>query len=87
MSERYFGRMTVEQLTEEILALPSEARALLADRLAESLDPAEDSDIHRLWAAEAGRRREEVRSGRVKTVPGDEALARVRESLAARRRA
>jgi putative addiction module component (TIGR02574 family) len=79
--------MTVEQLTEEILSLPSEARALLADRLVESLDPAEESDVHHLWAAEARRRREEVRSGRVKTVPGDEALARVRESLAARRKA
>jgi putative addiction module component (TIGR02574 family) len=78
--------MTVEQLTEEMLSLPSEARALLADRLVESLDPAEDSHLRQLWAAEARRRREEVRSGLVKTVPGDEALARVRESLAARRK-
>jgi len=79
--------MTVEQLTEEILSLPGEARALLVDRLVESLDPAEDSNIRDLWAAEARRRREEVRSGRVKSVPGGEALARVRESLAARRKA
>ena len=78
--------MTVEQLTEEVLSLPSEARALLADRLVESLDPADDDHIHKLWAAEALRRRDEVRSGRVKTIPGDEALAKVRESLAARRR-
>ena len=79
--------MTVEQITEEILALQSETRALIADRLVESLDPAGDSDMHDLWAAEARRRRAEVRSGRVKTVPGDEGLARVRESLAARRKA
>ena len=77
--------MTVEQLTEEMLSLPSEARALLADRLVESLDPVEDGQAHELWAAEAKRRRDEVRSGQVKTVPGDEAMARVRESLAARR--
>jgi putative addiction module component (TIGR02574 family) len=79
--------MTVEQLTEEMLLLPSEARALLADRLVESLDPAEDDQIHELWAAEAIRRRDDVRSGRVKTIPGEEAFARVRESLAARRKA
>jgi len=77
--------MNVEQLTEEVLALPSEARALLADRLVESLDPAEDGYIHRLWAAEARRRRDEVRNGTVKAIPGDEVLASVRESLAARR--
>jgi hypothetical protein len=34
--------MTVEQIVDEALGLPSEARALLADRLVESLDPAED---------------------------------------------
>ena len=33
--------MTVEQIAEEALSLPSEARALLADRLVESLDPAD----------------------------------------------
>ena len=74
--------MTVEQIAEEALGLPSEARALLADRLVESLDPAEDGQIRRLWAAAALRRRDEVRSGRVKTIPGDEALARVRRAVA-----
>ena len=72
---------TVEQLVEEALALPSEARALLADRLVESLDPAEDGYIRQLWVAEARRRRDEVRSGRVQTIPGDEALAQVRRSV------
>jgi putative addiction module component (TIGR02574 family) len=70
--------MTVEQIAAEALALPSEARALLADRLVESLDPAEDGYIRQLWAAEVLRRRDDVRSGRIKTIPGDEGLARVR---------
>lgn len=78
--------MTVEQLTEEALALPSEARALLADRLVESLDPVEDERFQRIWADEALRRRDEVRTGAVKTIPGDEAMARVLDSLAARRK-
>lgn len=71
--------LSVEQLAEEALALPGEARALLADRLVESLDPVEDAKIHRLWAREALRRRDEVRSGRVKTIPGHKALAQVRK--------
>ena len=70
--------MRVEDLTDEALALPSEARALLADRLVESLDPAEDGHIHRLWVEEARRRLDELRSGRVKSIPGEEAMAGLR---------
>ena len=64
------------------LSLPSEARVLLADRLVGSLDSVKDEKIHRLWVTEALRRRDEVHSGRVKTIPGDEALARVRKAVA-----
>ena len=74
--------MTVEQIVDEALGLPSEARALLADRLVESLDPAEDGHVRKLWAAEALRRRDEVRAGRVLAVPGEEGLARVRRAVA-----
>jgi putative addiction module component (TIGR02574 family) len=74
--------LTVELITEEALALPSEARALLADHLVESLDPAEDGYARQLWIAEAIRRRDEVRSGRVQAIPGEEALARVRRAVA-----
>ena len=73
--------LSVEQIVEEALALPGEARVQLADRLVESLDPAEDEKTHKLWATEALRRRDEVRSGCVKTIPGDEALARVRKAV------
>lgn len=74
--------LTVEQIAEEALSLPSEARALLADRLVESLDPAEDGHAHQLWVAEARRRRDDIRNGRAKTIPGDEALAQVRQTFA-----
>ena len=73
--------LTVEQIAAEALALPSEARALLADRLVESLDPAEDGYVRQLWAEEARRRRDDVRSGRVQTIPGDQALASVRKAV------
>lgn len=74
--------MTVEQIADEALALPSEARALLADRLVESLDPAEDGYIRQLWMREARRRVDEVRRGEVKTIPADEAFAQVRQAIA-----
>jgi len=71
----------VEKLTEAVLALPSDARALLADRLVESLDPLTDEGIRELWAAEALRRRDEVREGKITTIPGETVLAQVRNSL------
>jgi hypothetical protein len=57
-----------------------EARALLADRLVERLDPAEDGYLHRLWAAEAQRRLEELRSGTVQAIPGHEAVVQLRKN-------
>jgi hypothetical protein len=72
---------SVEELAEQAMALPGESRARLADLLVESLDPEALTDIDRLWLSEAKRRRDEVRAGKVQTVPGEEALRRVRESL------
>jgi putative addiction module component (TIGR02574 family) len=73
--------VTMEKLTEEVLALPAEARALLADRLVESLDPLVDDDVRSSWAAEAARRRDEVRTAKVKAIPGEIAAAEVRSLL------
>ena len=72
---------SVEQLAEQAMALPGESRARLADLLVESLDAGALTDIDRLWLSEAKRRRDEVRSGKVETIPGDEALRRVRDAL------
>ena len=70
--------LTLEQLAEEAMKLPPESRAVLADQIVESLDLAEPDAIQRLWTAEALRRRDEVRSGRVKAIPGEEVIAEVR---------
>lgn len=76
--------ITLDKLIEEAMTLPSESRARLADRFVESLDAEELGRIDRLWAAEATRRRDEVRAGRVETVPGEEALRKVREDALGR---
>src|SRR5262245_17970893 len=73
--------MSMEQIEKEVLALSGEARARLADLLVESLTAADATRIDELWAAESKRRRDEVRQGKVKTIPGPEGLARVRRSL------
>ena len=65
---------SIEQLTEEILSLPSESRALLADKLVESLEFDADPAIQSIWVTEAKRRRDEVRNGSVQTVSGEDVL-------------
>lgn len=72
---------TVERLAEEALTLPNDARARLAELLVESLDSAELGPFDCHWAAEAKRRRDEVRSGQVKSIPGDEGLQQVRDAI------
>lgn len=74
-------QITVEQIAEEALVLPSEARALLADRLVESLEPAEDGYIQQLWVKEARRRIDAVRDGSIATIPGDAAFGQVRSAI------
>ena len=72
---------SIEQLTEELLSLPSELRAFLAEKLVESLEFDTNSTIQAAWTTEAKRRRDEVRSGTVQPIPGDKALAQVRRRL------
>lgn len=73
--------MRVEEITEQALDLPSNERVLLVDRLVESLDPAEDGPLHDLWKQEAYRRLNELRSGRVPGIPGEEVFAQLRKKF------
>jgi putative addiction module component (TIGR02574 family) len=71
----------VERLAEQALKLPGESRARLADLLVESLNADELGRIDERWVAEAKRRRDEVRSGLVKTVSSSEVRRRVRGAV------
>lgn len=68
---------SIEQLTEELLALPSLSRALLAEKLVESLEFDIDPTIQATWTTEAKKRRDEVRDLVVQPIPGEEALDQV----------
>lgn len=69
---------TLERIEQEILQLTPAQRAELVDFLVESLESTQPDEIQRLWIAEAKRRLSEVRSGNVKTIPGEEVLAEAR---------
>jgi putative addiction module component (TIGR02574 family) len=69
------------ELIHEVESLPVEERALIVDSLLRSLNPP-DSEIDRKWAAVAKRRLDELRSGRVKPVPGEAVFAKIRQRFA-----
>jgi putative addiction module component (TIGR02574 family) len=68
--------VTMKELMEEVVSLPVEERAIVADSILRSLNPPE-SDIDRKWAQVAQRRLTELRTGKVKPVPGEEVFARI----------
>lgn len=72
---------SIEQLTEELLSLPSALRAILAEKLLESLEFDIDPVIQKAWMTEARQRRDEVRNGTVQPISGEEALTQVRRLL------
>ena len=62
--------MTTKEIIEEALSLPVEERALIADSLLRSLN-VPNSGIDAKWTEVAKRRLHELRSGKVKPIPGD----------------
>jgi putative addiction module component (TIGR02574 family) len=73
--------MSVEQLTAEALKLPVEEREQLASILYSSLPEDDDPEL----TAELKRRLDEIQSGKVKTIPWEETMARVDAVLNARK--
>jgi len=69
------------KLADQVLSLPCEDRIYLVDRLLESLNAPSREEIDRLWAEEAERRIEELDSGKVETIPGEQVFAEIRERL------
>ncbi len=74
--------LTVEEITTEAMQLSVSSRAELAEKLVESLDFSEEGDVQQAWSKEAIQRRDDVRSGKVQTIPGEQVLAEVRQMLA-----
>jgi putative addiction module component (TIGR02574 family) len=68
--------MKTEDLLREIESLPVEERARVADSVLKSLNPPE-SEIDKKWAEVAKRRLEEIKSGAVTPVSGEEVFEEV----------
>ena len=74
--------LTLDQISAEAMHLPPASRSQLAEKLVESLDFPVGDEIQTLWAAEAIRRRDDVRSGKVAPIPASRSLPRCAASSA-----
>jgi putative addiction module component (TIGR02574 family) len=72
-------RRALKDIADTVDQLSAKDRVFLAEHLIASLD---EADLEQQWAAEVIRRRDEVRSGKVKTVPAAEAYRRIQRLLA-----
>lgn len=71
--------LTLEQLISEATALPNAAKAILIDKIMDSMGEEVDRDILAAGVQKAQERLAEIDSGAVQTVPGDVALAQIRQ--------
>ena len=69
-------------LLEKALSLSPQERGLLIDRLIESLDEGPvEAGVGEAWAEEIKRRVDDVRSGKVEMIPGEEVRRRLGRRL------
>ena len=72
----------IDQIVEKTTEWPDETVTLLIDRLSRARHPDENEELSEEWKATLNRRYEEIKSGKVKTIPGEEVEAEIRRILA-----
>lgn len=67
-----------DELISEAISLPIDIRTQLINRLLVSLNP-ERRDIDKFWMKEAEKRLKDIKTGKVKTVPGEQVFQEIKE--------
>lgn len=81
---QFMSEIDAAELLIQALKLPPQARLALADELLDSVEGREDPGWTAAWAAELERRAKQLESGEAKTVPWEEARARILAKLRSR---
>jgi len=76
--EREGAPMNLQRIEDEALHLPKEERVRLIQRLVLSLESPTEEDLSADWLLEARRRAEELDSGSVQSVPGEDVMRKAR---------
>ncbi|WP_437900778.1 addiction module protein [Sorangium sp. So ce124] len=69
--------LPAEELLDEAMKLPESERRVLALRLLESVGDESAEEVERAWVEEARERLDDIRAGRSKPVPWEEAGGRI----------
>ncbi|QTA80568.1 Putative addiction module domain-containing protein, CHP02574 [Desulfonema limicola] len=72
--------ITTDELLFTVESLPLELKIEVVEKLLNSLNPPHKK-IDELWADEAERRVNELKTGKVKTIPGEEVFKEIQERL------
>jgi len=67
-------------LFAEAISLPVDMRTQLVDKLLQSLHPIQ-KEIDELWAIEAEKRVQELRTGKTTSIPGEDVFRKIGERL------
>jgi putative addiction module component (TIGR02574 family) len=68
----------LSEVLEKALTLSTQERGLLIDRLIESLDEGSaEEGVEAAWAKEIKHRVDDIRSGKVKMIPGEQVLRKL----------
>jgi putative addiction module component (TIGR02574 family) len=73
--------MTLDQIVEETRQLPADVVAELVDRILLARHGGIEPGIEAAWKTEIDRRMAEIETGKVRGIPVEESLARIRKSL------
>jgi putative addiction module component (TIGR02574 family) len=76
---------TIDSLFTDALTLPDDSRLQLVERLIPTIQSEPSLEAEQLQ--EVQRRMDDVRAGRVQTLPGEQVFREIEQSLAARRSA
>ena len=68
--------LTLAQIENEVDTLPTEEKFQLFEHLQCKLIPEQD-ELDRIWAEEADRRYQAIKSGKTKTIPMEEVFAKL----------
>lgn len=69
------------KLEEKLLSLPCADRIYLAEKLLKNPNSPSCAEIDRAWAEEAGKRIDELETGKVQTIPGEQAFKEIRTRI------
>lgn len=76
--------LSASEFYEAGMNLPPSVRKDVALRLLESLEVSDDESVDGAWTAEIGSRVDDLLSGKVQAIPGEEVFARIDARMAER---